>query len=155
VEDSLYENRVEGVIITPLSIINTLGGDVLHGMKYSDSGYSGFGEAYFSVVDYGVTKGWKRHKDMVLNLIVPLGKVCFVLYDSRYDSDSYNKFQKVTISREDNYARLTVPPMVWMGFKGVDDGTNMLLNIANIKHSPSEVDRKPLNEVDFDWSIIK
>jgi len=67
--------NIEDVLITPLSIIDTVGGDVLHAMKCTDNGYNGFGEAYFSIINKGMTKGWKRHREMVLNLVVAVGEV--------------------------------------------------------------------------------
>ena len=143
---------IEGVSIIPLSIIATDGGDVLHGMKVSDHGYVSFGEVYFSMVEPGAFKGWKRHKKMVLNLIVPVGAVRFVLYDDRPNSASCNHFQEIILSKDKNYSRLTVPPMVWMGFQGLGNTGSMLLNIASIEHTPEEVDRKELNEIEFDWS---
>jgi len=142
---------IEGVIITPLKVIKTKGGDVLHGMKSSDPGFCGFGEAYFSVVDTLEIKGWKCHKKMVLNLIVSVGVIRFVIYDDRQDSSSYGELQEVILSKDSNYCRLTIPPMVWVAFQGVGDCTNMLLNIASIEHSPEESDRKKLNEIKFDW----
>ena len=61
---------IGGVILTPLKIIDVEGGDVLHGMKKSDTGYMGFGEAYFSMIKPGVIKAWKRHQKMTLNILV-------------------------------------------------------------------------------------
>jgi len=141
---------IAGVVFTPLSIIDTKGGDVLHAMKSSDVGYSGFGEAYFSTIESGAIKGWKRHRDMVLNLIVPIGSVRFVIFDDCAGLSTSDNYYEITLSRE-NYGRLTVPPMVWMGFQGEGNGSSVLLNIANIPHNPDEVDRKVLNEIDFDW----
>lgn len=48
---------IDGVIIAPLKIIDVPGGHVLQGMKCSDEGYNGFGEAYFSTVEHGTVKG--------------------------------------------------------------------------------------------------
>ena len=127
--------NIDGVLLTPLNVINTSGGNVLHGMKVKDSGYSGFGEAYFSFIATDVIKGWKRHHKMVLNLVVPVGIVRFVIYDDRQDSVTYNKYQEVTLSK-DNYQRLTVPPMLWMAFQGVGQQENMLLNVASIPRHP-------------------
>ena len=42
---------VEGVLLTPLKRIHHPKGDVFHGMKKSDAGFSGFGEAYFSTIN--------------------------------------------------------------------------------------------------------
>ena len=141
---------INDVLITPLNIIDTTGGNVMHAMKEIDVGFSGFGEAYFSEVELKSIKAWKRHRDMTLNLIVPVGKIRFVLFDDRKESD--NQFQEIVISRN-NYCRLTVPPMIWMGFQGLSSNGSMLLNIANIVHDPEEVDRKDINEIEFDWSV--
>lgn len=147
-------SNIDGVLLTPQKIIDVPGGDVLHGMKCSDPGYIGFGEAYFSTVELSVVKAWKRHRDMTLNLIVPLGAVRFVIYDDRQNSVTNGKYQEIILTR-DNYCRMTVPPMVWVGFQGVDQNTSMLLNIANIEHSPEEADRKEMNEIKFDWNLTK
>ena len=48
---------------------------------------------------------------------------------------------------------LTVPPLVWIGFQGLEQGMNLLLNIASIPHDPNEVDRKLFNAIDYDWSL--
>ncbi len=141
---------IDGVKITPLAAISVPGGDVLHAMKSSDSGYVGFGEAYFSIIQSDVVKAWKRHRDMHLNLVVPVGEVKFVLFDDRNIAGN-GEFQEIILSRE-NYFRLTVPPMVWFGFQGLAHGDSMLLNMANIEHLPDEVDRKAIDQISYDWS---
>ena len=141
---------IKDVVITYLDVIDTPGGNVLHAMKGSSAGYSGFGEAYFSQVDKGAVKAWKRHKKMTLNLVVPLGAIKFVLFDDRDMSNI--QFQEIIISR-DNYCRLTVPPMVWMGFQGLSSEGSMLLNIANIEHDPGEVHSLEIDKINYDWSI--
>jgi dTDP-4-dehydrorhamnose 3,5-epimerase len=137
------------LIITPLDIIKVNKGDVMHAMKSHDPGFSGFGEAYFSLVSYNAIKAWKRHHEMTLNLVVPVGKIRFVLFDDRKVSNT--QFQEVIISK-DNYCRLTVPPMVWIGFQGLSDNGSMLLNIADIEHNPHEVDKKNIEQIEFNWS---
>ena len=141
---------IEDLIITPLKIIDVPGGDVLHAMKKDDLGFSGFGEAYFSTIESGVIKAWKRHQKMTLNLIVITGRIKFIIFDDR---DGVNKnFQEVVLSR-DNYCRLTVPPMLWMGFQGLARETSTLLNIASIPHSSEETVKRDVNEILFDWNL--
>jgi len=140
---------IDGVVVTPLKIINVLGGDVLHAMKAGDAGFSGFGEAYFSTIETGAIKAWKRHREMTLNLIVPVGKIKFVLFDDR--SFGKEQYQEIVLSKS-HYCRLTIPPMIWMGFQGLDSETSMLLNIASIAHVPDESNRKEMGEIKFDWS---
>ena len=140
---------IKGALITPLDIIDTLDGNVMHIMKESDAGYVDFGEAYFSEINPRAVKAWKRHKEMTLNLVVPVGKVRFVLFDDR---DKLRcQIQEVIISK-DNYCRLTVPPRVWVGFQGLSTDKSVLLNIANIQHNPLEVDKKNIEEIEFNWS---
>lgn len=143
---------IEGVIFTPLSIIDVQGGDVLHAMKASDYGFNGFGEAYFSTVEAGAVKGWKMHHEMVLNLVVPVGSVRVVIFDDREGSKSKGNLDEVILSLS-NYGRLTIPPELWVGFQGWCAEESLLLNIANIQHDPDEVSHKSLGSIDFDWSI--
>jgi len=138
---------IDGVLVTPLRIIDTPGGDVMHAMKQSDPGYIGFGEAYFSQVAHGAIKAWKRHREMTLNLVVPVGEVRFVLYD---DQEDRQIFQELVLSTS-NFSRLTVPPMVWVGFQGLSREGSMVLNIANLEHDPQEVDRQEINKIDYNW----
>ena len=139
---------IKDVLVTKLAIIDTVGGNVMHAIKVSSVGYKSFGEAYFSQVDKGATKAWKRHKEMTLNLIVPVGKIKFVLFDDRNASSA--QFQEIIISK-DNYCRLTVPPMLWMGFQGLSDSGSILLNIADVEHSSDEVDKKNIEQIEFNW----
>jgi dTDP-4-dehydrorhamnose 3,5-epimerase len=142
---------IKGVIMTPLKIIHTNGGDVFHGMKQTDHGFDGFGEAYFSSVSYKMVKAWKRHSKMTLNIIVPFGEIKFVLFDSR--DDAINKdFHEVILSRK-NYFRLTIPPQIWVGFQGLSTKENILLNIANLVHDPKEADQKRVDELPYDWRM--
>ena len=139
-----YKVTVNEIITTPLRRIPVKGGDVLHAMKKSDLGFAGFGESYFTQVEHGIVKAWKRHLQMTLNLIVPIGKVRFVFMDNE---ESFRE----EILGDGNYARLTVPPGLWFGFKGVSENTALVLNIANIEHSPDEVEHNELNNINYNW----
>ena len=143
---------IDGVELHPLKEISVSGGNVLHAMNKFDKGYKGFGEAYFSFIEPDKIKAWKRHKKMTLNLIVPLGSIRFVIFDDRYLSSTANNFYDIKLSRE-NYFRLTIPPMVWFGFQSLSKDSSMLLNLADIKHSPNEVDKELIENIKFNWDI--
>ncbi len=139
---------MDGVIVrTSLPIINASGGDVFHGLKKTDLEFNGFGEAYFSQINPAVIKGWKMHTKMTMNLIVPVGKVRFVFFSED------NNFLGEFISGYDEYCRITVKPGVWFAFQNIFSGTALVLNIANILHDPTEVRRKDLSEISFDWKL--
>ena len=112
-------------------------GDVWHAIKSSDSEYAGFGEAYFSFIEKGKIKGWKKHKKATLNLVVPVGEIKFFAYDEEQE-DKHSKLSSFTLS-EENYFRLTVPSGIWLAFKGLKE-RNMLLNVSDYSHDPSEVE---------------
>ena len=118
-------------------------GDVLHVLKASEDEFNGFKEAYFSQIKKNKIKAWKRHLKMTMNLVIPIGKVQFNFYD-----ENKNFIQNIIIG-EENYCRITVPPKIWFGFKGLSLHTSYILNISNELHDPSEVEREPLSFLNF------
>lgn len=135
----------------PLKQISVPNGDLYHALKATDEGFHGFGEAYFTKIDSGKAKGWKRHNRCVLNLVVVKGAVKFVVYDDREGSESYGSFEEVTLSPDGNYQRLTIEPGLWMAFYGADSMTSMLLDIISEPHDPAEADRKGLDEIPYNF----
>lgn len=131
--------------LTAIREIPTPGGNVLHGLKSNEPSYSGFGEAYFSWIEVGQIKAWKRHNKMIMNLIVPVGNVNFVFYDS-----STKEFFNTSIG-ENNYSRVTVPSGIWFGFQGLESPKSLVLNISNILHDPAETDRLEISKINYDW----
>lgn len=143
---------IEGVELHPLKHISVPKGDVFHALKCTDVGFCGFGEAYFTQIESGKVKGWKRHNRMTLNLVVVYGKVKFVIYDDRDDSKTKGKFEVITLSPEENYQRLTVKAGLWMAFYGAYDNTSMLMDIIPAPHDPTEADKKELSEITFNFA---
>ena len=144
---------IEGLILTPLNRIHNANGDILHGIKRSEAEFSSFGEAYFSMIKNGSIKGWNKHKVMTLNLIVAIGEVSFVVYDDREESNTNGSFYKIELSQI-NYKRLTVPPGLWLAFKGKGNQSNLILNIASIEHDSEEIERKPLEQINYNWQSV-
>ena len=133
---------MDGIILTPLKKIHHPLGDIYHAIKKSDNGFINFGEAYFSNINRGCVKGWKRHARMVLNLVVPVGEIKFVIYN-----EFLKEFYSVKISQK-NYQRLTIDPGLWVAFEGIDE-TNILLNIASMEHDPSESESASIDTFSF------
>jgi len=143
--------EVNGLLLTPLKQIYHPKGDIFHVMKQSDVGYEGFGEAYFSTIHYTDTKPWKKHLRMTLNFVVPVGEIRFVIYDDREGSSTFGLFFDITLGQK-NYQRITIPPNVWVAFSGVGKELNLLLNVANLEHDSTEVERKNrLEDIQYQW----
>lgn len=145
---------IEGVVVTPLRQMVDERGKVMHMLRADSTVFRVFGEIYFATVHPGVIKGWHIHKRMVLNYAVPHGHIKFVLYDDRPDSPTRGQLQELFLG-PDNYCLVTVPPMVWNGFKGIGTETAIVANCASIPHDPEEIERKsPFDpSIPYDWAL--
>ena len=145
-------NMIDGLVVTTLKQIFHPSGSVYHGIKRSDPGFMGFEEAYFSTIKFTEIKAWKKHTKMTLNLMVPVGEIRFVIYDDRDDSRTKGGYLEIILSL-DNYRRITIPPGVWVGFQGVGEDLNLLLNVANMEHDPTEITRLKKDEIEYNWIL--
>ena len=145
---------IDGVKVTQLRQILDERGKVMHMLRSDSEIFEGFGEIYFSCVYPGAIKAWHIHKAMTLNYAVPHGNIKFVLYDDRPESPTCGEVQEIFLG-PDNYCLVTVPPMVWNGFKGIGGETAIVANCASIPHDPAEIDRKPAFDpsIPYDWQI--
>ena len=125
---------IKDIIWTPLDIISVEGGNVLHIMKDSDSGYQGFGEAYFSELKINQTKGWNIHYKYQCILAVPFGKIIFSFFNP---SSKKKKIIKITISKKNNYT-IIIPSGIWFSFKSLTK-ISIVTNILNNIHDNEEM----------------
>ena len=142
---------ISDVVLSNEKIIEIENGNIKHILKNDSHGFAGFGEAYFSEINYGSIKAWKKHQKMTLNLVVPYGKVHFAVFDNRTSKKTYGEYILSSV----NYQRLTIPPNLWFGFKGLHKKKSIILNIANILHNDHEVERLNFNEINYDWDKIE
>jgi len=126
----------------------------MHMLRDDSPVFKEFGEIYFSTIHPGVVKAWHVHSRMTLNYAVPQGKIKFVLHDNRDNSPTKGETQEIFLG-PDNYVLVTVPPMIWNGFKGVGDETAIVANCASIAHDPEEISRlDPLDPtIGYNWDV--
>ena len=136
--------RNNSILETCLKQIPLIEGDVFHALKKTDNGFKGFGEIYFSRIKYKKIKAWKMHKKITSNLIVPFGNVEFALLDED------GQFKSFLIG-EDNYKRLTIPPGIWYGFKGLGKDFSIIASIIDLVHDPFEMEKKDISSFKYDW----
>ena len=139
----------ENILEKDLKVIPVKDGDVKHFLRSDEKSFNGFGEAYFSFIEKGKIKGWKMHTKMIMNLVVPVGEVGFVFYTGKQNTPF-----KVFRIGANNYKRLTVPPNIWFGFKGLGLYSNLVVNLSNIIHDPAESKKKELSKINFDWDKL-
>lgn len=145
---------IDGVILTPLKQIFDERGKVMHMLREDSPVFSRFGEIYFSCTHPGVVKAWHLHKEMTLNYAVIYGEIKFVLFDDRPESPTRGETQELFISPE-NYMLVTVPPLIWNGFKCVGSKTSIVANCATLPHHPSEIERRSPTDlrIPYDWAL--
>ena len=145
---------IEGVKITPLKQIFDERGKIMHMIRADSEVFTQFGEIYFSCINTGAIKAWHLHKQMTLNYAAIHGEIKFVLYDDRPNSKTKGCIDEYFLSPE-NYCLITVPPMVWNGFKGIGTKDSIVANCATIPHDPLEIERKSAfdTSIPYDWQI--
>jgi dTDP-4-dehydrorhamnose 3,5-epimerase len=145
---------IEGVVLTPLRQIFDERGKVMHMLREDSPSFTRFGEIYFSCVNPGAIKAWHLHRSMTLNYAVIQGEIKCVLFDDREGSSTRGQVQELFLSPE-NYCLLTVPPLIWNGFKGIGDRAAIVANCATLPHDPQEIVRKSAfdSSIPYDWQI--
>ena len=151
---ALKNKTISGVSILSLKQIPDERGKIMHMLKSTDPHFEKFGEIYFSTVYPGIVKGWHIHTQMTLNYAVVSGMIKLVLYDDRPDSPTKSEIQEIFLG-ESNYALVTIPPLVWNGFKGTGTVQAIVANCATIPHDPAEMQRlDPLAcKIPYNWEI--
>ena len=146
---------IEGLEIHALQQMRDERGSVMHVLREDTAWRAHIGEVYVSTICSGVVKGWKRHHKMTQQLVVPMGKIKLVIFDSRPDSETKNIFQEIIVGHE-HYALIKIPPKVWYGFQGLAIGTSLIINCASMIYDESEVERMPIENFlpHYHWDLM-
>ena len=137
------KNILKKIKVYKPKVVKLPEGDILRVLKNNEIKKWNFAEAYFSKIKFGKVKAWKCHSKMTINVVVPKGKVRFVFYSNK-------NFRSILIG-EKYYLRLTIPPKIWFGFKGMSKPESIILSLTNIEHTAKEVLRIKKNKIRFNW----
>lgn len=143
---------INGVSVRELMVLeNDLGG-VKHMLKKQWSEFKSFGEVYFSTINPGIVKGWKKHDNTILNYTVPLGNVKVVIYDCNENSSSFGNIQEIEIG-ENNHVLLTIPSKVWYSFASLNNERAIICNLTSLEHSEDKHHQIELNndQIPYKW----
>ncbi len=145
---------IKGVAVHPLRRIPDERGMVMHMLRADAPHFERFGEIYFSTIYPNVVKGWHLHRRMTLNYAVVSGMIKLVLYDDRADSPTRSEVMELYVG-DQNYVLVTVPPLVWNGFKGVGTAPAIVANCATVPHDPAEIERldPASTRIPYSWDI--
>jgi dTDP-4-dehydrorhamnose 3,5-epimerase len=112
----------------------------MHMLKGDSPLFTKFGEIYFSIVNPGVVKAWRRHLRMTQHFAVPVGRIKLVIYEESKDSSGNGPFEVLQIGDND-YCLVRIPPLLWYGFQGVSSIPALIVNCTDLPHDPDEVER--------------
>ena len=138
--------KIKNILLSKVKKFSVPEGNVFHAVRKKDLGFDEFGEVYFSWIKYNKIKAWKKHKKATLNLLVPIGKVCFIFINNK-------KIYKKIIIGQDYYNRITVPPGFWFGFKGISKKHSLVMSLSNIMHNSKETENCPVSSFDMIYSF--
>lgn len=149
----MVSSMIEGVTIVSLREIPDERGSVLHVLRSDAPDFTKFGECYLSEIVPGAVKGWKKHTLQTQNITVPIGRIKIVLYDNRETSSSNGKLEVFEIGRPDAYIRIRISPGIWYGFTCISQQKAMLINCADMPHSPTESQVMPIDDsvIPYKW----
>ncbi len=137
-------NRIKNIKKIKLLSFKNNKGNVLRAFRRKEEKIGKFGEVYLSWINKKTIKGWKMHKKMHMNLIVPIGLVKFVFYEN-------NKFKEIIVG-EKKYFRIYVPNQIFFAFQNLSKKKSLVINYANIIHqNDDEVINKNLREIKYKW----
>lgn len=129
---------IEGVFVEKLKKIEDSRGKVMHMLRCDSLLFTAFGEIYFSTINSGALKAWKKHLRMTQFFAVPVGKIKLVIFDDRDKSSTKGEIWEMELG-EENYFLVKIPPLVWYGFQGVSNTPSLIANCADIPHDSAEV----------------
>jgi dTDP-4-dehydrorhamnose 3,5-epimerase len=149
----LGQVKIDGVFVQELRQFVDERGKVMHMLRVDSPLFTRFGEVYFSVVNPGVVKAWKRHREMTQHLAVPMGKIRLVVFDDREGSPTRGNVEVLEIG-EDNYRLVKIPPLLWYGFQGLSALPALIANCTDLPHSKEEVENREVTDrrIPFVWN---
>jgi len=145
---------INGVSVRNLMVFENKLGGVKHMLKKQWPEFKNFGEIYFSTINSGVIKGWKKHDNTTLNYTVPVGNIKVVIFDCIKTSNTYMKVQEVELG-ENNHILLNIPPNVWYSFAALNNEKAIICNLINIEHSEDTHHELELNNdvIPYKWAL--
>lgn len=145
---------IEGVKVKKLKVIPDERGKLMEILRRDDEIFQKFGQVYMTTAYPGVVKSWHYHKIQTDKITCISGRIRFALYDAREDSPTYKEINEFIISL-DNPILVSVPPMVYHGFKCIGDKEAIVINTVTEPYNREEPDEYRVdpydNNIPYDW----
>ena len=145
---------IAGVLVKNLEVRADERGRFVELVRADEPGLGAFGQVHLTTLYPGVVKAWHRHRHRTDTVCVVSGMARLGLYDAREDSKTKEELNQFFLGVHAPL-RITIPPGVWFGFKGIGDGEALMLVHTDQPHDPKDPDEERwdpvVNEIPFDW----
>jgi dTDP-4-dehydrorhamnose 3,5-epimerase len=152
------KNMIEGVKTKKLRVIPDERGWLMEILRADDELFEKFGQVYITTAYPNVVKAWHYHKKQTDNFTCIKGMMKVALCDAREDSSTYKEVNEFFVG-DKNFIILSVPPMVYHGFKAIGTETAYFLSIPTLPYNYEKPDEYRLSpdtkEIPYDWGLIK
>ncbi|MDD5422700.1 MAG: dTDP-4-dehydrorhamnose 3,5-epimerase family protein [Candidatus Omnitrophota bacterium] len=145
---------IHGVKVKRLKVIPDDRGRLMEILRSDDGAFTKFGQVYMTTAFPGVVKAWHYHKKQDDNFTCVQGKMRLALYDARKKSPTYKEVNEFIISLDEPML-VTIPKLIYHGFKCVSDTEAFVINTvtrAYDREKPDEFRLDPYdNDIPYDW----
>jgi dTDP-4-dehydrorhamnose 3,5-epimerase len=146
---------IEGVVVRDLRPIPDERGMLMEILRSDDPAFRKFGQVYITTAYFDVVKAWHYHKIQWDNFACIRGMCKLVLYDDREQSPTRGEVNEFFLGVFQP-KRITIPPGVWHGFKGISMEEALMINVPTEVYHYDQPDeyRRPWNDpsIPYDWS---
>lgn len=148
---------IKDVQTKKLRVIPDERGWLMEILRCDDEVFKKFGQVYLTTAYPGVVKAWHMHKNQTDNVACLHGMMKVVLYDDRKDSATYKEINEFFIGIE-NPLLISIPPLVYHGFKAIGTKTAFFLNIPTDLYDYKKPDEYRLppdtDKIPYDWVLV-
>jgi dTDP-4-dehydrorhamnose 3,5-epimerase len=146
---------IEGVRTKPLKVVADERGRLMEMLRSDDEFFTKFGQAYLTAAYPGVVKAWHYHKKQTDHFVCVAGMMKLVLYDDREGSATRGALNEFFVG-EHNSLLVTIPPLVFHGFKCISEREALVVNIPTEVYDYRKPDEFRLDahdpKIPYDWA---
>lgn len=146
---------IDGVRTKQLKVIADERGRLMEMLRADDEVFSRFGQVYLTAAYPGVVKAWHYHEKQTDHFVCVAGMMKLVLYDDRERSSTRGLINEFFVG-EHNPVLVTIPPLVFHGFKCISEREALVINIPTEVYDHRHPDEFRVeahgDRVPYDWA---
>jgi dTDP-4-dehydrorhamnose 3,5-epimerase len=146
---------IDGVRTKPLKVMADERGRLMEMLRADDEGFTKFGQVYLTAAYPGVVKAWHYHEKQTDHFVCVSGMMKLVLYDDREGSATRGLINEFVVG-EHNPLLVTIPPLVFHGFKCISEREALVVNIPTEVYDHAHPDEFRVEahggRIPYDWT---